>query len=131
MGAKHENAVYDLDVMVDPDEQFMLIGSLGRPDGFGNFDLYISWNREGKWSPLKHLPAPFNTPTRDDSPHISPDGRYLFLTSERGFTAGSVTTRFGSYRDLVTRLRSTLNGSGNIYQIDMAVVDSVGGRAGR
>jgi len=125
MGAKHEDVVYDLDVMVDPEEKYLLVGSLGRSDGFGGFDLYVSWNRAGKWSPLLHLPAPFNTPTRDYSPHISPDGKYLFFASERGLTAGSVTTRFGSYADLVSRLRSTLNGSGNIYQIDMAVLDSV------
>ncbi len=125
MGASHDDVVYDLDVMVDPDEKYLFIGSLARPEGLGNFDLFVSRNRAGKWSQLVHLPPPFNTSTRDYSPHSTPDGKYLFFASERGFTAGSVTTRFNSYTELVGRLRSTLNGSGNIYQIDMAVVDSV------
>ena len=126
MGTRPDDPFLDLDIMVDPDERFLLVGSLGRPDGFGHFDIYVSWNRDGVWSPLKHLPAPFNTPARDYSPHISPDGKYVFFASERGFTAGSVTARFDSYRALVARLRSTLNGSGNIYQIDVAVLDSLG-----
>jgi WD40 repeat protein len=126
MGGKPEDPYLDLDVMVDPDERFVLIGSYGRPDGFGHFDVYVSWNQSGTWSPPHHLPAPFNTPTRDYAPHISPDGKYIFFSSERGFTAANVTRRFASYRDLTTRLRSTVNGSGNIYQIDAAMLDSLG-----
>jgi len=126
MGGKPDDPYLDLDIMVDPDERFVLIGSLGRPDGFGHFDVYVSWNHDGVWSPLKHLPAPFNTPARDYSPHLSPDGKYVFFSSERGFSAATVTSRFTSYRDLITRLRSTVNGSGNIYQIDAAVLDSLG-----
>lgn len=72
------------------------------------------------------VPAPFNTPARDYSPHLSPDGKYVFFSSERGFSAATVTSRFTSYRDLITRLRSTVNGSGTIYQIDAAVLDSLG-----
>jgi Tol biopolymer transport system component len=127
MGAKHDDVVYDLDVLVDPAEKTLFVGSSGRPDGLGNFDIYLSRSSDGKWGPLVHLPPPINTPTRDYSPHPSPDGKYLFFASERGLTAGSVTARWTSYRDLVTRLRSTLNGSGNIYQIPMRVVDSLAG----
>jgi WD40 repeat protein len=108
---------YDLDVMIDPDEHFIMLGSI-RPDTYGNFDLYVSWNRDGKWTPLVHLPAPFNTRARDYSPHLSPDGRTLYFSSERGFALDSIKQPL-TYRELTDRLRGTRNGSGNIYEISV------------
>lgn len=114
--------VYDLDVMVDPDERFLLPGSI-RNEGFGNFDLFIAWNDNGTWSGAVHLPAPFNTRARDYAPHLSPDGHRLFFSSERGFALDTLDHPL-SYRELTERLRSTLNGSGNIYEVDAGVLQS-------
>jgi WD40 repeat protein len=115
--------VYDLDVMIDPDERFVLLGSI-RSDGLGNFDLYLARNDHGTWSRAVHLPSPFNTRARDYAPHLSPDGKRLFFSSERSFALDSLERPL-TYRELVTRLRSTLNGSGNIYEIDSGVLDSL------
>jgi WD40-like Beta Propeller Repeat len=114
--------VYDLDVMIDPDERFLLLGSV-RQDGFGNFDLYIAWNDHGKWSHAVHLPAPYNTRARDYAPHLSPDGHTLFFSSERGFALDPIEHRL-DYRELTNLLRSTLNGSGNIYQLSADALDA-------
>ena len=112
---------WDLDVMVDPHERFLLLGSIRR-EGFGNFDIYVSWNLDGNWSPAVHLPAPFNTRARDYAPHLSPDGETLYLSSERGFALDSIDHQL-SYRELTERLRGTLNGSGNIYAISIHALD--------
>lgn len=112
--------VYDLDVMIDPDERFLLLGSI-REGGFGNFDLYIAWNDNGTWTHAAHLPAPFNTRARDYAPHLSPDGRTLFFSSERGFALDTLDHRL-TYRELTNLLRSTLNGGGNIYQMSADVL---------
>jgi hypothetical protein len=114
--------VYDLDVMIDPDERFLLLGSI-REGGFGNFDLYIAWNDHGTWTRAVHLPAPFNTRARDYAPHLSPDGRTLMFSSERGFALEPLGHRL-TYRELTGLLRSTLNGSGNIYEIDASALDA-------
>lgn len=114
--------VYDLDVMIDPDERFILLGSV-REDGFGNFDIYIAWNDNGKWTRAVHLPAPFNTRARDYAPHLSPDGHTLFFSSERGFALDPIDHRL-NYRELTTLFRSTLNGSGNIYQMDASALEA-------
>lgn len=111
---------WDLDVMVDPDERFIILGSI-RQGGFGNFDLYVSWNDDGKWTRAVHLPEPFNTRARDYAPHVSPDGRRLYFSSERGFSLDRLDHAL-DYRELTERLRSTLNGSGNIYEIDLAAM---------
>jgi hypothetical protein len=113
---------WDLDVMVDPQERFLLLGSIRR-EGFGNFDIYVSWNVDGKWTPLVHLPAPFNTRARDYAPHLSPDGKTLYFSSERGFALDPIDHAL-SYRELTERLRGTLNGSGNIYAINIHALDA-------
>jgi WD40 repeat protein len=113
-------AVYDLDVMIDPEERFLVLGSI-RNEGFGNFDLYIAWNENGTWSRAVHLPAPFNTRARDYAPHLSPDGRTMLFASERGFALDTLDHAL-TYRELIGHLRSTLNGSGNVYEIDAALL---------
>lgn len=111
---------WDLDVMIAPDARYILLGSI-RPDTYGHFDIYMSWNDGGHWSPPVHLPAPFNTRARDYSPHLEPDGHTLLFSSERGFALDPIVRPL-SYRELVDRLRSTLNGSGNIYQVDVSAL---------
>jgi hypothetical protein len=65
-----------------------------------------------------------NIRARDYAPHLSPDGKRLFFSSERSFALDSLEHAL-TYRALVARLRSTLNGSGNIYEIDAAILDSL------
>ncbi|MEP6763361.1 MAG: hypothetical protein ABJB66_03570 [Gemmatimonadaceae bacterium] len=122
-GADTTGAFYDLDVFVDPDQRFVLLGSL-RAEGLGNYDLYISWNRDGQWSKPFHPGAPINSAARDYAPHISPDGRYLFYTSERGFGLDTPSEPL-NYQQLQAQLHSTLNSSGNIYQVELSVLDSM------
>ena len=115
-------AAYDLDVMIAPDASFLLLGSI-RPDSYGGFDIYASWNDHGSWSAPVHLPAPFNTRARDYAPHLEPDGRTLMFSSERGFALEPIDHPLG-YRELVDRLRGTLNGSGNLYEIDLGALEA-------
>ncbi|MEO8276233.1 MAG: hypothetical protein ABI639_08425 [Thermoanaerobaculia bacterium] len=124
-GPEMAGAFYDLDVFVDPDQRFVLLGSQ-RPEGLGNFDVYISWNRDGKWSKPFHPDAPLNSAARDYAPHISPDGRYLFYSSERGLGLETLPAPL-SYSELRARLHGTLNSSGNIYQVELSVLDAMAG----
>ncbi|HEY4304714.1 MAG TPA: hypothetical protein VGM82_09615 [Gemmatimonadaceae bacterium] len=121
-GGDSTMVAWDLDVMIDPRQRFVLLGSL-REQGFGNYDVYVSWKVDGRWTKAVHLPAPFNTAARDYAPHLTADGRTLFISSERGFGLDTMDHRL-NYRELTDRLRGTLNGSGNIYEIDAAVLDA-------
>ena len=112
---------YELDCVIAPDESFLLMGAYGRKDGYGNFDIYISKKENGKWTPSKNLGPKINTEFRDYSPRISPDGKYLFFTSEKDFTSGS-TKNINSYKELKENFNSILNGSGNIYQIELSAL---------
>lgn len=109
---------WELDCLIAPDESFLLIGAIGRPDGIGNFDLYVSYNRDGVWTKAALLGPTINTQAREYSPRLSPDGRYLFFTSEKDFATDPRSRPFGT-GELERGLRSLQNGGGNIYQIDL------------
>ena len=103
---------------IAPNESFLLFSSYGRKDGHGDWDIYISYNRNGQWSAAQNLGPKINTDARDYSPRLTPDGRYLFFTSERNFATRGFDAPL-NYQTLEVELRSVLNGNGNIYQIDL------------
>jgi hypothetical protein len=67
-----------LEALVAPDESFILLTPMGRRDGLGSFDIYVSYPRDGQWGTPKHLGPKINTPARDYSPRFAPDGKTLF-----------------------------------------------------
>jgi hypothetical protein len=105
---------YELDCFVAADESYLLLGVYGAKDGLGNYDIHISEKENGLWTPSRNLGAPVNSSFRDYSPRVSPDGKYLYFSSERN--EGKV---FTDYKDLKSRLTSVLNGSGNIYYTEL------------
>ncbi|HEY3742247.1 MAG TPA: hypothetical protein VGL53_20495 [Bryobacteraceae bacterium] len=110
-----------LEVVVAPDESFLLLVPYGRAGGFGSFDIYVSYQHDGVWMDPKNLGPKINTRARDYSPRFSLDGKYLFWASERGFTTDP-RERPLTYSDLRKQSSGTLNGWGNIYQIDLSAI---------
>jgi len=108
----------DGDPYIAPDESYLIFVSYNRPEGVGDGDLYISFNRNSTWSKAENLGPSVNSTALDFCPIVSPDGRYLFFTSERGFADRPRSDRL-TYAELIRGIRSTQNGLGNIYQIDL------------
>lgn len=108
---------YTIEAFVAPDESFILLGSFAR-DSLGNADLYITYNENGVWSKPVNFGPSINTKARDYSPRISPDGRYLLFSSERGFPT-EPHDQPTSYQEFARRMHSTLNGLGNIYRVPL------------
>jgi hypothetical protein len=107
----------NIEAYVAPDESFLLIGAFGHSDGQGDSDLFVSYRKEGVWGAPINLGPRINGPARDYSPRLSPDGRSLFFASERGLPTAK--TRPRTYREWVAAMTGTLNGLGNIYQVDL------------
>jgi Tol biopolymer transport system component len=91
---------------IAPDQSF-LIFSAERPNGVGGADLYISFSRQGQWTLATNLGPGVNSPQADFAPYVSPDGKYLFFTSERP----GVVVEPGPGRP-----------PGDIYQVDISAV---------
>ena len=117
-GPVNDPSNWSLEVLIAPDQSFLLLVPYGRPDGAGSFDIYVSRRDGESWTAPVSLGPKVNTRARDYSPRLSPDGRFLFWTSERGF-ATERATRAITDAELRRGLSSILNGWGNIYQIDL------------
>ena len=115
LGPAINDGRYTIEAFVAPDESYILLGSFAT-DSLGNADLYISYNRRGVWSKPINLGSPINTRARDYSPRISPDGKYLVFSSERGFPTENHEAPV-TYREFAERVRGSMNGLGNIFRV--------------
>lgn len=74
---------YESTQYVTPDETIMLFSRGDDPSGLGKDDIFVSYNRGGKWSTPIHLGGEVNSPTYEYGPELTPDGRTLLLTTHR------------------------------------------------
>jgi len=89
------------DVLIAPDESWMIVSCVGRADGLGAGDLYASFRKpDDSWSTLRNMGPPVNTAANEYCPMLSPDRRYFFFTSTR-------------------------TGNGDIYWVDAAIIDGL------
>jgi Tol biopolymer transport system component len=122
LGESINSQYNEFEPFIAPDESFLIFMAGGRPDGRGGLDLFISYNRNGVWTKPANLGDKINSGGNEYSPAISPDGKYFFWTSTRGFADKPLEKRL-DYRELMTRLRGPRNGLGDIYQIDLAALN--------
>jgi Tol biopolymer transport system component len=106
---------------IAPDEALLIFMAGGRSDGLGGFDLFISYNRDGKWTKAQNLGAPINSAADELSPKITRDGRYFFWTSTRSDFGVTPNKPFAS-ADFFRKLRSPGNGLGDIYYVDVSAL---------
>lgn len=121
LGPAVNSAATEVDSYIAPDQSFIVFAGFGRPDDMGNGDLYLSERVNGAWTTARHLGAGINSSAREYCPAASPDGKYFFFTSFRGF-GDRVPDKPWTHRDLRAGLDGVLNGWGNIYQIDMSAL---------
>ena len=74
----------DGEATIAPDESFLIFTSY-RP-GYGQSDIYISFNDNGTWSTPVNLGPTINTSQAEYGTALSPDGEYLFFTRRVAFT---------------------------------------------
>ena len=115
------DGIFSLEALIAPDESYLLIGSFGRQPSLGNSDLFISYNRNGAWSKPVNLGPEINTAAREYSPRITPDGKWLIFTSERGMQTDKRDQPFSSV-EFSSKARGILDGLGNLYRIPMEYV---------
>ncbi|MFH1843507.1 MAG: hypothetical protein ABIF77_09915 [bacterium] len=112
---------------IAPDESFLLFDASDREDGFGSNDLYLARRLDdGSWAPAVNLGATVNTPFSEMRPRLSPDGRFLFFTSDRfrrraELPVGQTIVRIEAMLDGPT------NGSQDIYWVDAGFLAEIRG----
>jgi len=108
----------NFEVYVDPERTYMIVSAYGHDDSLGDCDMYVSYRRDGQWQPLQNLGPKVNSAARDYSARVTPDGKYLIFTSERGVPTDARTTPW-TYREFTAAVRGVRNGLGNIYRIEL------------
>lgn len=76
----------ECDSWISPDESFILFvrrSEDGFNDSQGFFDIYISFNINGKWSEAKNLGKQYNTKFTEGSPSLTHNKEYILFTSNR------------------------------------------------
>ena len=105
----------EFNAFIDPNEKYIYFGSFGRADGFGGGDIYISRRQGNGWSTPENLGSQVNTSRLDYSPYVSPDGRYLFFTSQRGNNATQVSTNPFDLNAIISAKLSLGSAGSDIY----------------
>jgi dipeptidyl aminopeptidase/acylaminoacyl peptidase len=120
LGSVINTADQEIEPYIAPDESY-LIFSGKRPGGPGAYDLFVSYRCEGKWTSPQRLGAGVNSAGWDFGARVSPDGRFLFFTSNRSDYAAA-PPRPRTTAELMKALRSPGNGLHDVYQVDVAVL---------
>jgi len=85
-------------------------------------DLYLSFNRDGRWTPARHLEHGINTTASEGNPTVSPDGKWFYFTSERSPFQVPMKQKLtaASWQD---QQHAIENGVGNIYRISSEALE--------
>jgi Tol biopolymer transport system component len=112
----------EVDPFIAPDESYLLFCS-DRPEGLG---LYVCFKEpDGSWTTARNMGEEVNiSPDGSCCPSVSPDGKYLFFTSNR-----NIHPRYSeeplTYEKKIRILSSPGNGSIDIYWVDAAVIQAL------
>ena len=69
--------------MISQDGEWLVFAASNRRDGWGGFDIYISYLTPKGWSEPINLGGKINTEQWESQPCLSPDKRDLYFTSKR------------------------------------------------
>jgi hypothetical protein len=104
LGPPVNNEHYQTDPELSRDGRFLIFSCDGCPGGVGAADLYVSfYGVDGTWSSPRNLGPRVNSTEYDFSPRVTPDGRYLFFSSNRNVEGEG-------------------RGSQNIYYVELAAL---------
>ncbi len=107
----------EYDAYIAPDESYLIFTAMGRPDGLGSGDLYISRKVNNQWTAARNLGPDINSPFMDQCPWVSADGKSLFFTSFRDNNAYEFKKTV-STQHYLQLLESPWNGSGNLFWVN-------------
>jgi hypothetical protein len=102
LGDGVNTSAHEVEPWIAPDESYLIFSALRRADGKGGYDLYLSRRIGDRWGKAEPLPAGINTSDSDWNQSVSPDGTWLYFSSNRDATGG--------------------NGKGDIYRVPMAAL---------
>ena len=112
------------------DESYLMFTSMGWETGKGHGDIWICFRKnDGTWTKAMNMGESVNSPSFEFCPSVTPDGKFLFFTSNRK-VADPYSNKKISYQDLLDQLNKPANGWLDIYKVDAGVIDLLKKKAG-
>ncbi|MEI7035174.1 hypothetical protein [Fulvimonas yonginensis] len=110
-----------MDPCVDPQQRFLVYAG-DEGDALGRADLYIAFRQpDGRWGKPEHLGGDVNTADLENAPSLGPHFGELYLSSNRQDDVHYPKARDDA-ASLQKRLAGPLNGSRNLWRVDIAEV---------
>ncbi|GAP66430.1 hypothetical protein MBSD_n1738 [Mizugakiibacter sediminis] len=120
LGPPINTAGEDIEGWIAPDQSYLIFSSKGH-GGEGAYDLWVSYRCEGAWTTPRNLGAPVNSYAWEFGAKLSPDGRYLYFASNRGY-GHEPLPRALDIAALNARLHAPGNGLRDIYRVETAAL---------
>ena len=84
LGSSINTNKHECDPFIDPHERYLIYCVRDREGGYGKNDLYISFRTgQNTWGKSINMGSKINSKAEEITPHVSPEGKYLFFTSNR------------------------------------------------
>lgn len=90
MGAPINTEFNEGALTISPDGKRLFFAAVDRFGGEGNFDIWYSYKKDGKWIRPLSMGRPINSPLWESQPSISADGKELFFAAKTGKGEGSI-----------------------------------------
>jgi enamine deaminase RidA (YjgF/YER057c/UK114 family) len=99
LGPAINTAAHEVEPWIAPDESYLIVAGLRRPDGVGGYDLFLSRRgADGRFAAATLIGGGLNTAGSEWNHSVSPDGAWLYFT------------------------RTPVGGKGDIYRIPMETI---------
>lgn len=122
LGDVLNTADQEIEPLVSGDGRTLVFAAKGRPEGKGEYDLFVTFLCDGRWSPPRPLGAGVNSAGWEFGPRLSPDGRSLFFTSNRSDFGRRPRGRL-DLAALTRLLESPGNGLRDVYRIEVSALE--------
>jgi hypothetical protein len=104
----------DVDPEIAPDGSFLLFCSSGRLNGDSKDHLYIVLKKGTDWGSVMPIRYAGDGASTDDEPHLGPDHKTMYFSSDRAVPVSFPRTREQAVQDL-KRLESWDNSNSNVW----------------
>lgn len=121
LGAPINTTGDEIEAHIAPDESYLIFAADGQKPNGGAYDLYVSYACNGTWSAPQALGGDANSDGWDFGARVSPDGQYLYFSSNRTAIAAPFDPPVDAAA-LDAKLASPGNGLRDIYRVKLADV---------
>lgn len=124
MGDSINSKAGEYNAFIDPEGSWIMYNTHIEGDGYGSGDIYIAFkDADGAWNKPINMGPEINSPYFEYCPSLTPDGKYLFFTSQR--INPLLLQKPVRFKDMKKIHNEPKNGNGDLYWIDAGIIEKL------